>query len=76
VPALPSGSAERKEAACWTGHPRSVTAAVVSVAFLFLNGREFTATPGELTVIFLALAAGELSEVETADWFRRHIVQA
>jgi death on curing protein len=50
------------------------TAAVVSVGFLFLNGLEFTATPAELTVAFLALAAGELSEVEMADWFRRHLV--
>ena len=49
------------------------TAAVVSVAFLFLNALECTATPAELTVVFLALAAGELSEDEMADWFRRYI---
>lgn len=49
------------------------TAAVVSVAFLFLNAANFSATPAELTVAFLALAAGELSEEEMADWFRRHL---
>lgn len=49
------------------------TAAVVSVAFLLLNGRVFMATPAELTVAFLALAAGELTEEEMADWFRRHL---
>ena len=51
------------------------TAAVVSVAFLFVNGYEFTATPADLAVAFLALAAGEMTEDEMADWFRRHIVQ-
>lgn len=51
-------------------------AAVVSVAFLFLNGFDCSATPAELTVVFLALAAGELSEEEMADWFRRHIATA
>ncbi len=50
------------------------TAAVVSVAFLLLNGSDCTATPAELSVAFLALAAGELTEDEMADWFRRHIV--
>lgn len=49
------------------------TAAVVSVAFLFINSLECSATPPELTVAFLALAAGELSEDEMAHWFRRHI---
>ena len=50
------------------------TAAVVSVAFLFLNDLECSATPAELTVAFLALAAGELTEEEMGDWFRRFIV--
>src|SRR3954471_4514228 len=49
------------------------TAAVVSVTFLFMNRCPFTATPAEVAVAFLALAAGELSEEEMADWFRRHI---
>jgi death-on-curing protein len=52
------------------------TAAVVSVAFLFLNALDFRATPAELTVAFLALAAGEFSEDEMAAWFRRYIVPA
>ena len=51
------------------------TAAVVSVAFILLNGHDCTATPAELTVAFLALAAGELGEEEMADWFRRHIIK-
>jgi death on curing protein len=52
------------------------TAAVVSVSFLFVNGYEFTAMPAELTLAFLALAAGERSEEEMADWFRSYIVPA
>ena len=49
------------------------TAAVVSETFLALNGYELTATDAELVVAFLALAAGELTEQELADWFREHI---
>jgi death on curing protein len=46
------------------------TAAVVSETFLVLNGQSLTASDAELVVAFLALAAGELSEEEMADWFR------
>lgn len=49
------------------------TAAVVSEAFLVLNGYALRATDAELVVAFLALAAGELSEEELADWFRGHL---
>jgi death on curing protein len=49
------------------------TAAVVSETFLALNGFALDATDAELVVAFLALAAGELSEEELADWFRGHI---
>jgi death on curing protein len=49
------------------------TAAVVSETFLVLNGYELTATDAELVVAFVALADGELSEVEMADWFRQRI---
>lgn len=49
------------------------TAAVVSETFLVLNGWVLTATDAELVVAFLALAAGELSEDELADWFRQRI---
>lgn len=50
------------------------TAAVVSETFLALNGYRLGATDAELVVAILALAAGELSEAELADWFRQHIV--
>lgn len=49
------------------------TAAVVSETFLVLNGYSLNATDAELVVAFLALAAGELSEEELADWFRGHL---
>ena len=46
------------------------TAAVVSETFLMLNGYILMASDAELVVTFVALAAGELSEEELADWFR------
>jgi death on curing protein len=49
------------------------TAAVVSETFLVLNGYSLGATDAELVVAFLALAAGDLSEEELADWFRLHL---
>lgn len=49
------------------------TAAVVSEAFLILNGYALDASDAELVVAFLALAAGELSEEEMADWFRERL---
>ena len=49
------------------------TAAVVSETFLVLNGLSLAASDAELAVAFLALAAGELSEEEMADWFRSHL---
>ena len=51
------------------------TAAVVSETFLVLNGHRLTATDAELVVAFLALAAGELSEEELADWFRQRVAE-
>jgi death-on-curing protein len=50
------------------------TAAVVSELFLIRNGYVLTAEDPELVVVFLSLAAGELSEEQMADWFRGHIV--
>lgn len=47
------------------------TAAVVSETFLALNNYRLNASDAELVVAFVALAAGELSEEEMADWFRR-----
>lgn len=52
------------------------TAAVVGETFLVLNGRELLASDAELVVAFLALAAGELSEAEMADWFRQRLAPA
>lgn len=52
------------------------TAAVVSEAFLALNGYSLGASNAEVVVTFLALAAGELSEAELADWFRERISAA
>jgi death-on-curing protein len=47
------------------------TAFVVSVAFLELNGHEVIAEEAEAAVVFLRLAAGELSEQELAAWLRK-----
>ncbi|MEO0689602.1 MAG: type II toxin-antitoxin system death-on-curing family toxin [Pseudomonadota bacterium] len=49
------------------------TAAVVSETFLMLNGCTLDATDAEVVVAFVALAAGELTEDELADWFRQRI---
>ena len=49
------------------------TAAVVAETFLVLNGHILAATDAELVVAIVALAAGELSEAELADWFRIHL---
>ena len=49
------------------------TAAVVSETFILLNGAELLANDAELVVAFVALAAGDLSEEELADWFREHL---
>lgn len=51
------------------------TAAVVSETFLILNGWRLDVTDAELVVEFVALAAGELSEEELAQWFRERIVE-
>lgn len=51
------------------------TAAVVSETFLTLNGYELTASDAEVVVAFVALAPGELTEAELADWFLQHTVQ-
>ena len=52
------------------------TAAVVSEAFLALNGWQLTATDAELVVAFVALAASELTEPDLAQWFRDHATPA
>ena len=49
------------------------TAAVVCETFLMLNGHGLDANDAEIVVAFVALAAGELSEDELADWLRTRL---
>jgi death-on-curing protein len=42
------------------------------VTFLGLNGYSFEATDAEVVTTFVALAAGEMSEDQLADWIRSH----
>ena len=49
------------------------TAWVFARLFLMLNGQALSFTPRMAFDVVLALAAGELSEAELADWFRRHL---
>lgn len=49
------------------------TAAVVSETFLALNGYRLTCDDVELVVTFMALAAGDLTAEQLADWFRGHV---
>ena len=49
------------------------TAWVLARLFLALNGRSLNFTAGEAIAAMLALAAGELTEEEMADWFRGHL---
>ena len=46
---------------------------VLARLFLALNGYKITFTAQEAISIVLALAAGDLSEVELADWFRTRL---
>jgi death-on-curing protein len=50
------------------------TANVVSLLFLLKNGWRVQADDAEMIVAFIALAAGELSEDDLADWFRQRVV--
>ncbi len=50
------------------------TAAVVSETFLGLNGYRLTCDDVELVTTFLALAAGERTAEQLAEWFRRWTV--
>jgi death-on-curing protein len=45
---------------------------IVAVVFLQLNGWRLEASEVEATLRTLALAAGELSEAEFAEWLRAH----
>ena len=44
------------------------TSLVVAELFLELNGTEFTATDAQCVTTFLALAAGDLTEEQLAEW--------
>ncbi len=48
------------------------TAFVVSELFLALNGLTLTADDAQCVLTFVALAAGDLTEDQLADWFRAH----
>lgn len=48
----------------------------MSETFLALNGHALAASDAEMVVAFVALAAGDLSEEELADWFRERIAAA
>lgn len=52
------------------GNKRS--AWVLARLFLGMNGVKIAFTPEDAIRTVLALAAGELSEAELADWFRGH----
>jgi len=49
------------------------TAWVLARQFLALNGGALTFEPSDAITAMLALAAGELSETELADWFRQRL---
>ena len=49
------------------------TAWVLARVFLAMNGHELTFSANEAIAVMLALAAGELSEAELAEWFRNHL---
>ena len=49
------------------------TSLVASRAFLRFNGYQIAASDKEKLDTFLSLAAGTLSEMELAGWFRKHM---
>lgn len=51
------------------------TAWVLARLFLVLNREELSFEPADAIAAMLALAAGELSEEEMADWFRERLVR-
>ena len=52
------------------------TAWVFARLFLRLNGQALSFAPREAIDVVLALAAGEISEDELADWFRQRLCEA
>ena len=55
------------------GNKRTAFAAII--VFLGLNELEFCASEAEASVMILALAAGELSEVDLARWIRQNCLK-
>jgi death on curing protein len=51
------------------------TGFVAAEMFLMLNGYDLTADDASSAVIMLAVAAGDISEVEFAAWIRLHVVK-
>jgi death on curing protein len=51
------------------------TALVAARMFLLLNGYQITATKEDRANTFIALAAGDLTEVVLADWFRKFKIE-
>jgi death on curing protein len=49
------------------------TAWVIARLFLVMNGHRLVFTPADAITFMLALAAGDLSEEQVADWFRERI---
>ena len=49
---------------------------VAGALFLRLNGYSLDVDQAEAALIFYRLAAGELSEEELSDWYRRNAVEA
>jgi death-on-curing protein len=48
------------------------TAFVASFTFLFINGLRVTSSQDENTKVFMELAAGDISENQLGDWFRKN----
>jgi death on curing protein len=48
-------------------------ALVTAATFLIKNAFELVAGEADATLIFMALAAGELSEAQLANWIRQHM---
>ena len=51
------------------------TAFVAMELFLYLNGHELMADDADCVLTMLGMAAGNIGEVEFAEWIQRHIQQ-
>jgi death-on-curing protein len=56
---------------CFSDGNKRIALAIIDV-FLQLNGSELTAREEDAAATILALAAGELSEPELAEWIKAH----